>query len=254
MVEAATGQATMVRNGALSPAWAPGGDRILFTAVRGADVLLFEQPFNAASIAQQPARGRGAAAGQGRFVGPSTGVAVAEDISKSGFILYRAGFAGGGGNTGDLFAFPPAAAEPITIANSPAMERNARFSPDGNWIAYQSDETGRNEVYVQPFPGSALQRQRVSLSGGTSPQWGRAGGELYFLGADSRLMVVTVTRSGDAKQPAIQLATPKALINAALPPGSEYDTVDDGNRFLVMTSAEETPPIIVLPNWAAGKQ
>src|SRR4030095_15403257 len=144
---------------------------------------------------------------------------------------------------------PPFASDPLPVATTAAAERNGRFSPDGNWIAYQSDEGGRNEVYVQPFPGTMAQRQRVSLGGGTSPQWGRRGTELYFIAADNRLMVATATAGLAEQRRTIEFSTPKPLFPNPLPPGSEYDTVRDGDRFLVMRPAEESLPITVLTNW-----
>jgi Tol biopolymer transport system component len=136
----------------------------------------------------------------------------------------------------------------VPVAQSLAGERNGRFSPDGKSIAYQSDESGRVEVYVQPFPGTPDQRQRVSLNGGTNPQWGRKGRELYFVSADNRLMVATATPSGE--KGALEFATPKQLIKSPLPQGAEYDTAQDGDRFLILAPVGDPSPIIVLNNWA----
>src|SRR4029453_12475979 len=70
-------------------------------------------------------------------------------------------------------------------------ETNAQFSPDGRWIAYQSDESGRVEIYVQPFPGPG-RKVRISVSGGIQARWRRDGKELFYLGSDNRLMAVPV--------------------------------------------------------------
>jgi hypothetical protein len=176
------------------------------------------------------------------------GPAFPEDMAPNGAVLYRAGTGGGATAGGDLLVLPPNQTTPVPVAQTPAAERNARFSPDGNWIAYQSDETGQPEVYVQPFPGTTAQRQRVSLGGGLSPQWGRKGRELYFISANNRLMVVTAEASVGEKK-TIEFGTPKALFRSPLPPGAEYDTSRDGDRFLIISPVEETPPIIVLSNW-----
>ena len=82
---------------------------------------------------------------------------------------------------------------PFDVARTSFAESNGRFSPDGRWVAYQSNETGRAEVYVQPFPGPGPKSQ-VSVGGGTLPRWPRDGGELFYLAPDNRLMVVSVSR------------------------------------------------------------
>jgi Tol biopolymer transport system component len=245
------------RDAALSPVWSTNGDRIMYSALQiGPGGLrppsLFEQPFTDAANIQE--RQVGPAAGvQGRPVGPASGVAFPEDWASNGFVLYRSGVGTGNADAADLFVFPPYAGDPIVVAQTPALERNARFSPDGNWIAYQSDESGRNEVYVQPFPGTLSQRQRVSLSGGTSPQWGRKGRELYFIAADNRMMIAAATPALVGDRRTIEFATPKPLFGKPLPQGTEYDTVRDGDRFLVMMPVEESPPIIVLTKWGPQK-
>jgi serine/threonine-protein kinase len=142
---------------------------------------------------------------------------------------------------------PAPRATPVTVAQTPASERNGRFSSDGRWIAYQSDQTGRNEIYVQPFPGTIDQRQRVSLNGGTSPQWGRKGRELYFMSADNHLMVAAANPTSE--KGSLEFNTPKQLFRSPLPQGTEYDTTLDGDRFLILSPAGEPPPIIVLSNW-----
>jgi hypothetical protein len=225
-----------IQDGANTAIWSPTGDRILFAALRGGGArggalgpLMIERPITAA-----------AGSGAGTQVGPTTGVAFPEDWNPNGAVIYRTGLGAGAGG-GDLFVVPPNNGSPVPVAQTLASERSGRFSPDGKWIAYQSDETGRNEVYVQPFPGTMGQRQRVSLNGGTSPQWGRKGRELYFISGDNKLMLAGAS-SGE-------FDTPKPLFKSPLPQGAEYDTVLDGDRFLILAPIEETPPIIVLNNW-----
>jgi dipeptidyl aminopeptidase/acylaminoacyl peptidase len=190
-----------------------------------------------------------AGSGAGVQVGPATGIALPEDYASTGAILYRTGLGSMTGG-GDLFAVPPNKGAPVPVAQTLAAETKGRFSPDGNWIAYQSDEGGRNEVYVQPFPGTPAQRQRVSLNGGTSPQWGRKGRELYFISGDNRLMVATASSAENSRS--LEFGTPKALFRSPLPQGAEYDTSRDGDRFLILAPVEEPPPIIVLTNWMPG--
>jgi hypothetical protein len=232
-----TGVQRMLQDGTQSAMWSPAGDRIVMSTLRNGVATLVERAVNAANRAE-------------RVLGPSTG-AFPEDIAQNGAVMYRA--AGAGSIGGDLFVLPPNQNNPVSVAQTSAAERNARFSADGAWIAYQSDEGGRNEVYVQPFPGTLAQRQRLSLNGGVSPQWGRKGRELYFLSADNRLMVATVESAVAGDRPVIEFTTPKPLFNAPIPPGAEYDTVNDGDRFLILAPVEDTPPIIVLSNWQPAK-
>jgi len=176
-----------------------------------------------------------------------------DDWSRDGrFLLYEK-IAGG-----DLMALPlrPGSSQqagvPIPVAQTPAAERNGRFSPGGNWVAYQSNAVGgRNEIFLQPFPGSPDNRQRVSINGGTSPAWRGDGHELFFLSPDFHLMVVTIKFEEDG---GVSIGTPAPLFPAALPIGSEYDASWEGQRFLInRPGPTNTPPIIVISNWSRSK-
>jgi hypothetical protein len=204
------------------------------------------------------AAGRGAARGAVGAARPANtpgvfAAAFPDDWGSNGYILYHAGNGSGTGLGGDLWALPPNQGNPIPVARSPGSERNGRFSPDSNWVAYQTDESGRDEIYVVPFQGAQNERQRVSLSGGAIPRWGRDGKELFFIGADNRLMVVSVVASTNAEKRSIDFGTPKPLFNTPLPPGSEFDYDRNTDRFLFLAAVEEPAPIIVLSNWIPGR-
>jgi len=123
------------------------------------------------------------------------------------------------------------------------------FSPDGHWIVYASNESGRYEVYVQPFPGPGGKWQ-ISTSGGSMPVWRRDSKEIFYLAADRKLMAVPVM-SGEALQP----GAPVALFEARLKddPDRHYDVSADGQRFLLTTPLgdESAPPITLVQNWTA---
>jgi hypothetical protein len=140
---------------------------------------------------------------------------------------------------------------PILIAGTKARETNGRFSPNGKWIAYQSNEEGeRNEIYVQPFPGTTNLRRKISGNGGSNPKWSRDGNELYFLSPDNHLMVVAVTFSPNGES--ITTVTPAPLFSSTLPEGAEFEPHPDGRRFLINAPAEGLPPvspILVLSDW-----
>ena len=126
------------------------------------------------------------------------------------------------------------------------VENNARFSPDGRWIAYESNETGRLEIHIRPFPGPGRETQ-VSTNGGTNAQWRRDGREIFYLSPDNRLMAVPIRLPVSGAM--IEIGTPIALFSA--PPGSQYTASPDGQRFLINTPTEDasTLPITVILNW-----
>jgi hypothetical protein len=142
--------------------------------------------------------------------------------------------------------------KPYAFLSTPFNEQNGVFSPDGKWVAYESNESGRNEIYVRPFPGPGGQWQ-VSTQGGSVPRW-RADGpvgkyELYYLGPDQKLMAAGVTAQGTSLAP----GTPEALFQTHItvnPNRQSYDVGRDG-RFLVVTDLESasTEPIHLLQNW-----
>ena len=124
------------------------------------------------------------------------------------------------------------------------------FSPDGRWVAYVSDESGRNEIYVQAFPLSGAKFQ-ISSGGGNEPTWRGDGSELFYIAADRSLMAAPVkTISG------FEAGVPKALFPLAAYGLSRhsYAAASDGQRFLVPTTAagQKTVPLTLVFNWQAG--
>jgi hypothetical protein len=89
--------------------------------------------------------------------------------------------------------------KPMAFLSTPFNESEPMFSPDGRWIAYESNESGPNEVYVRPFPGPSG-KWLISTEGGTSPTWSRTRPEIVYASLDNRLMVASYTVKGDAFQ------------------------------------------------------
>ncbi len=126
-------------------------------------------------------------------------------------------------------------------------ENLARFSPDGRWFAYESNVSGRDEVYVRPFraDGSDGGPRQISSSGGTEPRWPRTGHELFYVGADNVLMAVDVKTS-----PTFEAGLPRALFPMRRVGVDRYDVSADGQKFLVATPTEEpSAPATVVLNW-----
>jgi hypothetical protein len=121
------------------------------------------------------------------------------------------------------------------------------------WIAYQSNESGRYEIYVQPFPGPGA-KVRVSADGGAQVRWRRDGKELFYIALDSKLKAVPVTVSPSRET--IEPGTPVALFptrisGGPVPSGKhQYAVSRDGQRFLILVTLEEpASPITVILNW-----
>ncbi|MGH9253659.1 MAG: protein kinase domain-containing protein [Vicinamibacterales bacterium] len=214
------------------PRWSPDASRIVFSSDRRAGNLdLYERVVNGA----EPER----------LLLETPTDKAANDWSPDGrFVLFR--------NTdpktaADLWALPLFGdRKPFPVAQGPPAENFGRFSPDGRWVAYQSNESGRFEIYVQPFPGPGP-RVQVSTDGGTNPEWRGDGRELFLTTLENRLMVSAVRFVGSG----IEVGTPEALF---LKPEGTWTVSRDGQRFLVAATTEEASPITILLNWAGARQ
>jgi hypothetical protein len=131
--------------------------------------------------------------------------------------------------------------KPIPFLTGPFAERAPMFSPDGRWIAYQSAETGRDEVYVRPYPGPGGKWQ-ISTGGGSTPTWSRTKNELYYATADQQLMVARYTVDADSFH--ADKATPvsdfRLLIRPRTGPVRSFDLHPDGTRFALASAGDST--------------
>ena len=114
----------------------------------------------------------------------------------------------------DLLVLPANGGEPTAVVQSPYDEVNGQFSPDGQWIAYQSNEGGRNDIYVVPFPATGAKSQ-ISANGGVAPRWRGDGRELFYLALDGRMTTVPITTRAGKRQ----AGTPVALFPTRLASG-----------------------------------
>lgn len=139
---------------------------------------------------------------------------------------------------------------PVQVLPTKFITYLSSISPNGKWLAYQSDESGRFEIYLTAFPRGGTKWQ-VSVNGGVTPKWRRDGKELYFLDPADNLMAVDVTTAAET----VRTSTPHLLFRA---PGIQtqqgpYDVTADGKRFLVNSGdvKEENQPLTLVQNWPA---
>jgi Tol biopolymer transport system component len=225
--------------GASAPVWSPDGSEISFRSVRNGHQDLYRKASTGAGTEQL-------------LLSDSVGK-FPESWSPDGrYLLYYVV-----GPPPAIWALPLFGdRKPFPFIQAPADARRSQFSPDGRWVAYQSFESGRYEVYVVPFPGPGGKWQ-VSTDGGMQPRWRRDGKELFYLaGTTFKRTLTAVAVSAEGKRFSVGAATP--LFDVQLSPGApaneQYDASPDGQHFFVTVAAQQpTPvnPITLVVNWPA---
>jgi serine/threonine-protein kinase len=201
------------------PTWLPDGSGLLFAAGRGSEIGIFRRRFDGPPEAEKIfLRGTQTSA---HTVTPDGRTAIAVDISRGNF---------------DLFAVPLDGSGKLdTLAGTAFNEGYPAVSPDGRWLAYASDESGRWEVYVRGYPGSG-QRVQVSQQGGIEPVWSRSGRELFYRsssGAGPKLVAATVETGAGFRVAARRELFDVASIEFATP-HANYDVFPDGQSFVMV--------------------
>jgi len=162
-------------------------------------------------------------------------------------------FIGGSNTQNDIALLPMVGTrKPLIFLQTEFSEWDPRISPDGKWIAYVSDESGQNEVYIRPFPGPSepsahdirTGKWQVSVQGGVEPNWRRDGLELFYVDKANRMVVAEVLAKGNA----IEVKNVRPLFET---PGSDYDVTADGKRFLINVPVETqlNTPLTLVVNW-----
>jgi Tol biopolymer transport system component len=224
----------------LFPLWSPDGSRVVFTSNRKG---VFDLYWKLSS-----------SAGADDLLLESDQTKAPTDWSSDGrFLLFfsidpQTGY--------DLWILPVSGdRRPFPFLKTPFDERDGQFSPDGKWIAYQSNESGRFEIYIQPFPGPSGKFQ-ISSNGGAQPRWNKNSKEIFYVSLDSKMMAAPVKLSPDGQS--LQTGTPAALFAVRIAGGpvpgvnkQQYAVSSDSQRFLVNLAADEgaASPITLIYHW-----
>ncbi len=228
---------TFDRTPDFAPAWAPDG-RVLFSSRRHGPAQIFARSPDGSGTAEQ--------------LTDLPNDLYLDDVSPDGgSILARVLRADTGwdivlvtlGDEGSI----------DRLVESPAQERYPRFSPDGRWLAYQSDESGQDEIYVVPFPDVDGGKREVSHGGGMSPVWNPQGGELFYRALDGRVMAVPIVAEGTT----LTFGSAEVLWDNSyyLGLGRSYDVAEDGERLLMikddpsLAARRGAADIVIVRNW-----
>ena len=231
------------------PVWSPDSQRLIFSSTRSGPSNLYWQASDGTGTVERLTESRN----------PQFPYAVTPDGNA---ILFRED-ALASQDRPDLMlllmpsplrpAAPGVSKIPMPMVQTMFAERNAELAPKGQWLAYESNESGRVEIYVRPFPNVDSGRWQVSTSGGSRPVWARSGDELFYLAPDGTIQGVRVDGSSSWRS-----STPTKVLQGdyflSIQPGRTFDIAPDGKRFLMIKAGtdDDAPApqrFIIVENW-----
>jgi serine/threonine-protein kinase len=224
----------------LNPLWTNDGRRIVFASSRNGNPNLY----------LQSADGTGTPERLTDSVLPQFPTSISPDEKR--IVLFELGTAP------DILVVPlDGDRKAVPLFKTPSSELNGAISPDGRWLAYQSNESGISEVYVRPFPNVDGGRWTISSGGGSRPAWGAKSSELFYLDSKNLLTSVGVQTNGST----FSASVARTVLKTAYYPGFSitgadlrgYDVAADGQRFLMLKENPSTntavPTLAVVLNW-----
>ena len=214
------------------PIWSPDGTSVVYSSSGEGWFTLFRKPAGGAADPEPLLKGRSA-------MYPTDwspdGTSILLDLS--------------GQNTATDIVLLPLTGDRklLPIVHTPFKETNGRFSPDGRWFAYNSDESGTQQIYIQPFPPDGRRWQlSIDINGGTLPVWRRDGQELFYLAAASRVMAIDIAVSGNT----LRAGVPRELFETRYREVADgFDVSADGKRILLPIEEGPSVPVEVILNW-----
>jgi eukaryotic-like serine/threonine-protein kinase len=218
-----------------SPIWAQDGRHVLFSSLRSGVYNLFSVAADGSGTPERLLQS--STHNYPTSVTPDGRQLVFSDVMKTEVMML---------NLDDNKHVTP-------LVQTPFAERNGDISPDGRWLAYESNESGKSEIYVRPFPDVNSGRWQVSNAGGTRPHWARSSRELFYVAPPGALMSVRIKEGStfNASEP-VKLFEGRYYYGAPPVLGVTYDVSPDGERFLMtkpVTDAPSSPTIVIVQNW-----
>jgi serine/threonine protein kinase len=239
VISVATGATSRLAGGTYAPTWSPDDKRIIFSHLQSGSSDIYLQELGA---------------GSAQLLLHNSATKNMEDWSSDGRYIVWSNTDSQSQTGSDVYAMRlDGKNEPIPVLSTPYEEGSGRFAPDGKWIAYTSDESGRDEVYVRPFLAGG-DKIPISIGGGEEPYWRADQKEIYYLASDRKLMAVALKAAEPGKlEPSAPVVLFQTTVPRLLDARSHYVPAPDGQRFLVVADSPETEdaPVNVVVNYTA---